>query len=250
MTIEAIIVDDEPLAVDGIRRFCAASGVIDIVGVAHEAKSARQLISTHRPQAAFLDIAMPGCSGLELAADLAKDPNSPRIVLVTAHDHFATEAFDLAVLDYVLKPLEPQRLLRAIDRLQTALSPSAAGLDRGGADLWVPYRGTVKRLPPESIIQLKAERDYVRLYDRTSSYLLRSTLTELLDRLGPSFVRVHRSVALRLDRISALRHVGGGAWEVIAPSGDTTPVGRRYLNALRDRLCLCLPDIEEESDCR
>ncbi|WP_439569580.1 LytR/AlgR family response regulator transcription factor [Sphingopyxis sp.] len=232
----AIIADDEPLAADGVRRLCEASGKVTIVGIAADGATALRLIHAVRPQAVFLDIAMPELTGLEVAASLARMMDPPRVVLVTAQEHFATEAFDLSVVDYVLKPVDPKRLDRAIDRLQGQLS--AEQRLAGEQELWVPYLGSVVRLPIEAIVRIETERDYVRIHELGKSYLLRSTLTDLIDRLGDGFVRVHRSVAVPAHRIAEIRHIGGGAWVAIDIAGAVAPVGRRFLEAVRQRLGL------------
>lgn len=233
----AVIVDDEPLALEGVRRLCLASGLVDIVGEAIDGASGLALIERLRPQAVFLDIAMPGVSGLEVAAALTRQAGAPRVVLVTANDHFATEAFDLAVVDYVLKPIIPERLTRAIDRLAALIA--ADGPPTAPMEFWVPYRGTVVRLPALDILRIEAERDYVRFITHDRSFLLRATLTDMLGRLDATrFVRIHRSTIVAGDRIAGLHHVGAGAWAVIDPDGAEFPIGRSYLEPLRERFGL------------
>jgi two-component system response regulator AlgR len=236
LPITAIIADDEPLAVDGLRRLCREQGAVDIVGTAADGATALAMIRTLQPQAVFLDIAMPELTGLEVAASLAALPVAPRVILVTAQEHFATEAFDLAVIDYVLKPIDPARFARAIERLQRHLSEGTAS--PGDTELWVPYLGSVVRLPVDTIVRLETERDYVRVHEASRSYLLRSTLSDLIDRLGDRFVRIHRSVAVPAARIAEIRHIGGGAWVAIDTDGAVAPVGRRFLEAVRVRLGL------------
>lgn len=236
MAIAAIIADDEPLAADGLRELCEATGKVDVVAVATDGAKALQAVDALRPAALFLDIAMPELNGLEVAAALARMPEPPRIVLVTAHEHFATEAFDLSVVDYVLKPVDPLRLSRAIDRLQAQLATEPSPPRE--RELWVPYLGTVLRLPLADIVRIETERDYVRIHDSGRSYLLRSTLTDLMDRIGDGFVRIHRSVAVPTDRIAGVRHIGGGAWVAVDVDGGVAPVGRRFLEPVRERLGL------------
>lgn len=234
--VRAIIVDDEPLAVDGVRRQCADSGLVEVIGTAGDGPTALALIERCQPQAVFLDIAMPGMTGLELARKLhAGAAPPPRVILITAHDHFATEAFDLAVLDYVLKPIDPTRLRRAIDRLHETIQGDTVAVAQ---DLWVPFRGSIIRLPIEQIRKLEAERDYVRVHMDDNSYLQRATLSEMLDRLGERFIRVHRSVAVPAEAIIGLRHTGGGVWAAICANGGQMTVGRTYLPGLRSRLSL------------
>lgn len=234
MAITAIIADDEPLAAYAVQRLCEASGKVEVLGKASDGVTALRMVRELKPQALFLDIAMPELTGLEVAASLKTLTNPPRIVLVTAQEHHATEAFDLSVIDYVLKPLEHERLERAIERLEAQLS-----IDRRAAserELWVPYLGSVTRLPVTAIIRIETERDYVRIHEKNRSYLLRSTLNDILDRVGNDFARIHRSVAVPTSRIAEIRHIGGGAWIAIDIDGNPAPVGRRFLTAVRARL--------------
>jgi two-component system response regulator AlgR len=231
----AVIVDDEPLAIEGVRRLCAASPLVEIVGEASDGPAALDLVARARPQAVFLDIAMPGMSGLDVARALRAGAAPPHVVLVTANDHFATEAFDLAVVDYVLKPIDPARLDRAIERVASLMQQHAPA---GGQDdaLWVPYRGSIVRLAVGDIRRIDAERDYVRVNDAHRSYLLRATMAELCDRLGDGFLRIHRSTAIARDRVTGLRHAGGGSWMAVDAEGEAFPIGRTYLADVRASL--------------
>lgn len=234
----AVIVDDEPLAVEGVRRLCASAGGVTIVGEAHDGHAALDLIARVRPQAVFLDIAMPGMSGLEVATALRDASRSLQVVLVTANDNFATEAYDLAVVDYVLKPIDPARLFRAIARVADLIGRTDSAVEADDA-LWVPYRGTVTRLPISAIRRLDAERDYVRVSDAERTYLVRGTISDFVDRLtGAGFIRIHRSTAFALSEFISVRHVGGGAWVAIDSAGVETAIGRTYLPSVRAALGL------------
>lgn len=233
--LRAIVVDDEPLAVEGVRRLCEAHPDIEVVGEATDGIDALALIDRLHPDIVFLDIAMPGPSGLETAAALQRQSRPPRVVLVTANDNFATEAFDLAVVDYVLKPISPQRLGRAIDRV-VALARAAEQTEQA-AEFWLPYRGSVVRLAEAEIIRVEAERDYVRIFAADRSYLLRATLTDMANRLDRTeFVRIHRSIIMRTTRITGVRHVAAGAWVTIDQDEAEHPIGRHYLENVRERL--------------
>jgi len=196
-------------------------------------------VQTEQPDAVFLDIGMPGLSGLALAERLKALPRPPLVVFVTAYDHFATEAFDLAVVDYILKPVETTRLARAIDRIGTLAAmrhrgeKAAAGVD----ELWAPSRGGMVRVPMLAITRVDAEGDYVRLNVETGSYLLRQSMSAIEARLDPNlFIRVHRSTMLRLDRVRELRHLGSGAWAVLDVDGRLSKIGRSYLSKVRLQL--------------
>lgn len=230
----AVVIDDEPLAVEGLRRHCLASGLASVVGDATDGNAGLDLVRSLRPEVVFLDISMPGISGLAVAQELkALDP-PPLVVFVTAHDHYATEAFDLAVVDYVLKPIEPKRMRRAMERLCDLIGERDAK-QKAPSEFWVPFRGRMVNLAADQIIRIEAERDYVRLFTSENSYLVRATLTDMLSRLDPEeFVRIHRSVAVPRRRMTAFRHVGGGAWTIVDPDGSEAPIGRSYLAAVRE----------------
>jgi two-component system response regulator AlgR len=232
-----VVIGDEPLALEDTRRLCAASGKVEIVGEAADGKSGLALVSATRPEAVFLDITMPDRSGLGIAAELKARPDPPCIVLVAAHDKFAAQAFDLAVVDYVLKPIVPERLLRAIDRVAALLAIN--GDEKSVGTLWLPHRGSVLRLSASEIHRLESERDYVRFFSTNRSFLLRVTLTDMQARLDPArFVRIHRSTIIAVDRIAGVRHVGAGAWVVLDLDGAHLSIGRSYLEGVRSRLGL------------
>lgn len=237
LRLSAIIVDDEPLAIEGVRRLCERHGAVDVIGEATDGPGAIEMFGKLQPDAVFLEIAMPGLSGLDVAKFLALSPEAPRVVVVTAKDHFASEAFDLRVFDYVLKPIVPERLFRAIDRIAALVESD--GAKSAMTEFWVPYRGSVVRLHAADIIRVEAERDYVRIVAVDRSYLLRATLSDMASRLDhQDFLRIHRSTILRRDRIVGVRHVAAGAWVAIEPEGVEFAIGRSYLDAVRERIGL------------
>jgi two-component system response regulator AlgR len=238
MTFRAIIVDDEPLAIDGLERLCERTGLVRLVGSATDGASALQLVEAEQPDVVFLDIGMPGLTGLEVSARLGRMARPPLVVLVTAYDHFATEAFDLGVIDYVLKPVEAVRLTRAVERAATALAKRQdTGSPKCPEAFWAPSRGGMVRVPAASIRRIDAERDYVRLHVEATSYLLRHPLAAIAQRLDPDlFLRIHRSTIVRLDTVYALKHLGSGAWVTVDTSGRQARIGRSYLAEAKAKL--------------
>ena len=157
-------------------------------------------------------------------------------MLVTAFDHFATQAFDLSVVDYVLKPIDPERLARAIDRLDQLVGGARVGA-APTEEFWVPNRGGMTRVAAAAIRRIDAERDYVRLSVDSRSFLLREPLSAIAARLDPArFVRIHRSTILRADTITGLRHLGAGAWAAVDDAGQANRIGRSFLATVRDQL--------------
>ena len=239
MVFRALIVDDEPPAIEGLAHLCERSSVVQVVGAAADGATALRLVETHAPDAVFLDIGMPGLGGLAVTERLMNAPRPPLVVLVTAYDHFATEAFDLAVADYVLKPVEAARLTRAIQRIDTLVAARRAGEARpaGTEDFWAPSRGGMVRVPVAAIRRVDAERDYVRLCVVAASYLVRRPISAIEARLDPRrFLRIHRSTIVRCDDIRELRHLGSGAWAVVDSAGREARIGRSYLPQVRVRL--------------
>lgn len=239
MTFAAIIMDDEPLAVEALRGLCARSSAVEIIGHAGDGASGLAAIDRLRPDAVFLDIEMPGMDGLSVAASLGRLAAPPLIVFVTAYDHFAAQAFDLAVVDYVLKPVEAARLDRAIERVAERLAPGRVSEPVRAKEFWVPSRGAMVRVDVADIMRVEAERDYVRIFAGEASYLLRGSIKAIAERLDPGqFLRVHRSTILRREAIAEIRHRGAGAWVATDRSGGATSIGRSYLGYVRERLGL------------
>ena len=231
-TLRTLIVDDEPLAVERLQVICARLPGLIVTGTASEGASAMRLIEALTPDLVLLDMTMPGMDGLAVARALGRQPNPPAIVFVTAHDGFAVEAFDLDAVDYVLKPVAPERLERAIARAIARRGERGAAPAEGRwlGEFWVPHRSELLRIAASDVERIDAERDYVRLNVGAQSYLLLHTISGLEERLDPAcFIRIHRSMIVRRDRIRGLRHDGLGAWSAELVDGALVKIGRTYL---------------------
>lgn len=240
--LRTIIVDDEPLAVERLQILCASEPAINLVGTAGDGAAALRLAQTLTPDLMLLDIGMPKMDGISVARAIALMEKKPAIIFVTAYDNFAVEAFDLDVVDYMLKPVSADRLGRAIARAHQQLN----GTDEGRAvqdgetqqesasdyasEFWVSHRSELIRVAALDIERIEAERDYMRLHTGGRSYLLHQTISTLEQRLDPAkFQRIHRSHIVRRDLISGLRHEGGGVWHAIFQDGASMRIGRKYL---------------------
>lgn len=230
--LRTLIVDDEPLAVERLLVLCRRIGGIEVVGTASDGASALRQVGALEPDLVLLDMTMPELDGLGVARALARAEQPPALVFVTAHDSFAVEAFDLDAVDYVLKPVAPDRLERAISR---ATARRGEGRVRSASpwigEFWVPHRSELLRIAATDVDRIDAERDYVRLHVGERSYLLLHTVTGLEARLDPAmFIRLHRSTILRRDRITGLRHDGLGVWSAELSDGSAVRIGRTYLS--------------------
>jgi two-component system response regulator AlgR len=233
-SLRTLIVDDEPLAIERLQILCARVPRISLVGTAAEGASALRLMDSLEPDLILLDIQMPGMDGMSVARTLADRSWRPALIFVTAFDEFAVTAFDVAAVDYLLKPVEAERLVRAIDRVGDRIGTPAGGAAPApvpwAREFWVPHRGGVIRVKAGDIDLIEAERDYMRLNIGARSYLLHETISGLERKLDPSeFVRLHRSTLVRRDRIAGFRHNEAGAWEAQLRDGRWLRVGRTYL---------------------
>jgi len=236
--LRTLIVDDEPLAVERMQILCARIPSLNVVGTASDGAQALRLVEALAPDLLLLDMTMPDVDGLGVARRLASQGGArPAIVFVTAHDHFAVEAFDLDAVDYVLKPVAQDRLERAIERAVSRRGAAAlpAGEPQWIEEFWVPHRSELIRIAAADIDRIDAERDYVRLHVGQEggpgrSYLMLHTIAGLEARLDPArFIRLHRSTIVRRDRIAGLRHDGLGVWSAELADGSALRIGRTYL---------------------
>lgn len=233
--LRTLIVDDEPLAVERVQVICAEIPQVRVVGTASDGAAALRLAEKLEPDLVLLDMTMPELDGLAVARHFANQPQAPVVIFVTAHDHFAVEAFDLDAVDYVLKPVSADRLERAIERAVARRGQRRQKTGRYLDELWVPHRSELLRIAVSEVHQIDAERDYVRLHvgggaDGGRSYLLLQTIAGLEERLDPEqFIRIHRSTILRRDHIRGLRHDGLGVWSAELVSGEALRIGRTYL---------------------
>lgn len=240
--LKTLIVDDEPLAVERMQILCARLQGVQLVGTASDGEAALRMIEALEPDLVFLDIAMPGLTGLDVANALEGRSVVPAIVFVTAFDQFAVAAFDAAAIDYLLKPVAPERLEKAVQRVHerrrlAEASPVPEGqppAQRYAQEFWVPNRGELTRVAVADIDRIEAERDYMRLHAGNRSWLIHETIGALEARLDPAlFLRLHRSAIVRRDRITRLAHDGQGNWTAELDGGEQLRIGRTYLASVR-----------------
>ena len=234
--MRTLIVDDEPLAVERMQILCARIPAIHVVGTASDGAQALRLVDALAPELVLLDMTMPEVDGLAVARRLSAQATRPAVIFVTAHDHFAVEAFDLEAVDYVLKPVAQDRLERAIERALARRGSADSGTTSASTgqwldEFWVPHRSELIRIAADDIDRIDAERDYVRLHVGERSYLMLHTIQTLEDRLDPQrFIRLHRSTIVRRERIAGLKHDGLGVWSAELVDGNLQRIGRTYLS--------------------
>jgi two-component system, LytTR family, response regulator LytT len=239
-----LAVDDERPALEDLVRMLRASPQVASVDGAASASEA--LVALGDDGAAynglFLDVRMPGLDGLELARVLRRFERPPGIVFVSAFDDAAVDAFELAALDYLVKPVSRQRLDEAIDRVRRAASagpPGAEGLDADLLPVDTLRGGGTRLLARSSILYLQAHGDYVRVASDEGRYLLRARMAELEARWsGQGFARVHRGYLVNLRRAVEVRPRLNGTAVLVMADGTEVPIARRQVGELRRRLAV------------
>jgi DNA-binding LytR/AlgR family response regulator len=223
MSTTALIADDEPHLAQALQRELKALWPeLQIVGIARNGIEAAAAIQTHAPDIAFLDIQMPGMTGLEVAQGIE---GTTRVVFVTAYDQYALQAFDHSALDYLLKPVKRERLARTVDKLRSALAAAAPAADDGALAaalqrlLGAPARAhqplrwirassgeLMHQVPIDEVLFFRADDKYTCVQTAAAEHLIRTPIVELAAQLDPQrFVQVHRSTLINLDHLAGTR---------------------------------------------
>jgi two-component system, LytTR family, response regulator len=232
MKLRTLIVDDEPLARDRLRGFLKAEPAVEVIGECSSGTEAVAMIRAATPDLIFLDMQMPGCDGLQVVAQLPEE-RKPAIIFATAHERFAVDAFDVAAVDYLLKPFDRERFQQALRRAQDYLARTRGGEAAPAAAAPKPGRITVKAdgrlvfLQPEEIVRVEAADNYVMLHLVSGRLMLRETMAAIEARLGTlNFARVNRSAIVHLDQIREIQPAQHGDYTVVLRDGTKLPLSR------------------------
>jgi two-component system LytT family response regulator len=253
--MRVLLVDDEDLALDRLRTFFNDIEGVELVGQARDGDEALEAIGRLLPDLVLLDIQMPGRNGLRAAADIAVEPR-PEVIFVTAHEHYAPDAFEVDAADYLLKPVRFDRLRQAVERAKRRralrqqaertgkLEEEMAALRGSGAagpednGFWVPERHGQRRVPIDAIEWIEAARDYVLLHTDVRSHMLRITMAALEEKLtGTSLLRVHRSAFVRPDKVTEVKRANR-SMSLVLTDGANVQVGPSYADAVKAALGL------------
>jgi two-component system response regulator AlgR len=243
MTLQLLVVDDEPLARSRLRTLLGdcTSPAAQVGAEAANATQAMEMLRRHSFDAVLLDIRMPGADGLALAQALRALPHSPAVIFVTAHMEHAVEAFELEVVDYLTKPVRLERLQAALQKLERS-APAGRGLQADLAEiLLIQDRGRTERVPLAEVLYFKAELKYVTVRTAARSYILDASLSDLEERHVRQFMRVHRNALVARHAVRALeKHDDpeeGEGWAVrLNGIDELLAVSRRQLSAVREAL--------------
>ena len=259
MTIRTILVDDEKLATQGLQLRLEPHTDVEIVDTAQNGREAIRKIKTHKPDLVFLDIQMPGFDGFSVIQGLM-EVEPPLVVFVTAYSDHAIRAFEAQAVDYLVKPVEPERLADALDRVRQRLAekrgvaeverlktvlaevapeavedydaetlPDAHAADRYEKMINIKDRGQIFRVDVDSIERIDAAGDYMCIYTADNSLILRETMKDLEKRLDPrNFQRVHRSTIVNLSQVKQVKPHTNGECFLVLGSGAQVKVSRSY----------------------
>ncbi|MFC5995535.1 LytR/AlgR family response regulator transcription factor [Pseudonocardia hispaniensis] len=237
--LRVLAVDDVGPALDELCRLLRRYPGVASVEAAEDALTALRLIQAKQFDTVFLDIAMPGMDGLALGSLLARMTDPPVIVFVTAYDQHAVSAYGVGAVDYLLKPVAPERLAETLSRVRRVVAPEGAAMpapvDRLAA-VPVELGGRTRFIRRADVRFAEAQGDYVRLHTRNGSHLVRIPISRLEEHWGEvGYVRVHRSFLLAVHAVQELRSDVSGGLLAHTDAGDV-PVSRRHARELRNLL--------------
>jgi two-component system LytT family response regulator len=245
--IRALIVDDEPLAREGVRELLKQAPDIEILGECGDGFQAIEAIEAKKPDLVFLDVQMPELDGFDVLEAL-DSRQLPAIIFVTAYDNYALQAFSVHAIDYLLKPLDPERFRVALDRARReaalrethqanenllALLHTLKGNKQFRTRLIVRSPGRVSIVNTIDVDWIGAEDDYACLHTQGRKHLLRETMNALEQQLNPEqFIRIHRSTIVNIERIKELRPLFHGEYAVVLSDGTKLTASRTHRKAL------------------
>ena len=238
--ISVLIADDEQPAIDELAFLLGQDPRIGVIHQAASGAEAIRLLTREPVDAAFLDIHMPGLTGFDLARAMQRFERRPALVFVTADEEGALEAFDLAAVDYLLKPVRTERLHRSVSRIVEALKagavsqPGTAASDPQPEMIAVTLGGTTRMIRRDEVRYVQAQGDYARLHTEEASYLVRVPMADLERQWSDTFVRIHRSYLVAIPHLTRIRL--GADHPSVTVGAAELPVSRRLLPALRERL--------------
>jgi DNA-binding LytR/AlgR family response regulator len=239
MKFRVVLVDDEPKATMLLKLQLGELDDVEVLGTASSGDEGLALVSELKPDLVFLDIEMPGRSGIEVARRLAQT-STAEVIFVTAFSDFAAEAFDLEAVDYLLKPVRPDRLKETLRRARKRLQQRGASNSQEavGQDwIWVPSRGGGVRIGVGEIRRIEAARDYALLHTQTQTHIIRATMRELEKKLDArQLLRIQRSLFVRPDIVVRVERSGRRISRLETDDGALLDVGTSYADRVANAL--------------
>ena len=232
MDLKAIIIDDEPLAINVLKNYVEQIKELKLVDTFSNAVDASTFLQSNEVDIIFLDIHMPILDGLEFLKTLHE---APMVIITTAHEEFALESFELEVLDYLIKPIPFPRFLKAVNRiikLKQGNDSAEKNANNDHPSIFVKVdKKKLQKIYLDEIVVVESLKDYIRIKTTTGKYIVHKTLSSFTDELPPDqFIRIHRSFTICIDKVQV---VEGNSVEV---GGIRYTIGRSYLNDAKTRI--------------
>ena len=227
MTIRTIIVDDEKLAIQGLQLRLEPFEDIEVIATCSNGREAIRTIKTEKPDLVFLDIQMPGFDGFGVVKGVM-EIEPPLFVFVTAYEEHAIRAFEANAVNYLMKPVDPDKLADTVERVRQRLAEKKSA-EEADKPINVKDRGQIFRVEVDTIERIEAAGDYMCIYTAENSLILRETMKDLERRLDPrTFQRVHRSWIVNLDQVRQVKPHTNGECFLVLESGAEVKVSRSY----------------------
>ncbi|GHE39819.1 LytR/AlgR family response regulator transcription factor [Vulcaniibacterium thermophilum] len=241
--LKVVIADDEPPARERLKSLLGDIGDVEVIAEAGDGQQALQACAEHAPDLVLLDIAMPGMDGLEAARHLAAFEPRPAVVFCTAYDVHALSAFEAEAIDYLVKPVRPERLAAALERVRTFAAGRRQAQDAPArprrTHLCARLRGNLRLIPIEDVHYFHAEEKYVVVHHARGEDLIEESLKSLEDEFGDRFVRIHRNcLVARHELIELKRRPDGHVQAVLRHAKEPLEVSRRCVAHLREAVRL------------
>ncbi|MCD8538436.1 MAG: LytTR family transcriptional regulator DNA-binding domain-containing protein [Leadbetterella sp.] len=246
MKIRTLLIDDEELARELVKKFLETETEVEIIGEAADGFEGIKLINNLKPDLVFLDIQMPRLTGLEMLELL---PEPPLVVFSTAYDQYAIDAFEKNAIDYLLKPFSRERLLKTLDKVKEkfrahqdssreirALTASPALKDRNQRRIVIKNGSKIEMIPYEEILYIESYGDYARIHSAQGKFLKQKTMKELEDSLGTDFLRIHRSFLVNTTCIQKLELYEKNSYLLLLQNGEKLSVSKSGYKLLKDTL--------------
>lgn len=229
--MRCLIVDDNDMARLMLSQLVSQTGLLEVIGQCSDAIEAHEQITRYHPDLVFLDIEMPGMSGIELLKTL---PKKPLIIFTTSNKDYALEAFELNVVDYLLKPVTLPRLLQAIEKAREVIKRDNTEVNNIDEDyVFIRDNGALKKVKLEEILWIEAMGDYIKIYTPGKWHIVHTTLKAVEERLrSPKLMRIHRSYIVALDKIDSIED---GVLNIMS---TPIPVAESYRSQLMKKLKL------------
>jgi two-component system response regulator AlgR len=238
-TLNVVIADDEPLARDRLRALLEEQPGIRVVATAADGAQALLACAVQHPDLVLLDVSMPGMDGLETARHLAASEPRPAVIFCTAYDAHAVSAFEAEALDYLVKPVRPERLAAALERVRrlTSARSNGDGSGRKRTHLCARLRGSLRLIPIDDIHYLQAEEKYVVVHHARGEDLIEESLKSLETEFADRFLRIHRNCLVARHELVELKRTPDGHVQAVLRHGrQPLEVSRRCVASLRERL--------------